>query len=1372
MKILKLGIRILIVFTAFLFLSSRSYSQSSSNKGTEFWVGYMAHVDANAGLYLYITSDSNTTGTVSIPGQNWSKNYSVTANAMTLVAVPPSLAHVTCSDCIKNQGIKVVSQKPVVVYSHIYFNFRSDATLVLPTNTTGNEYYCMSYEQLKNSDRSEFMVVANKDNTIVKITPSVDLRSSSNGKLAANKSYDIKLNEGEVYQAKAYNGNSYDDVSGTHIQVIDTGAAASCRTVAVFSGSSWTSLGCAGSADNLYEQMYPVQAWGYRFATVPLKGVSGDNLRFLAAKDKTYVVVLNSTGAPTTFYLDAGKYYDLKDVSEAKFVIADKPIMVAQYSKTQACAGGTSDPSMTILNPVEQTLTEISLYSSQYENIQDHYINVVIPTNGSNSFRIDGNPASFKTIPRFSSYSYAQIKVSAGTHYLNANVGFNATAYGYGVYESYGYAAGANVKTLKTKIELKNSTLPFDNNVCLGQKAKLEGIADYAVKKWLWKFGDGVTDTSQKTSHLYKDTGLYTVTLYTYKSIFDGCKNFDSTVVQLRVTGVPVANFSSGLKCEGSVEFKNSSIPPPNEKIDLISWEFNPGGSSYGPLINQNFDSLGNYKLEFIVRTEAYCYDTLKSNLFINPLPTSSFTSNNVCQRDSAYFENMSQILKGKITQSKWDFGDKDSSFKDSPTHFYKDSGWYKVRLISVSDSGCQSMYIDTIYKYLYLKPDFSFKDTCQFDTVQFTNLVNKNVYPVSKVIWISSLMDTAYTFNFARAFPKTGIVQVKLFFEIDNYCKDSVIKNVNVFPIPFTDFSYSSLCTNDSITFKNNSNISSGFVKTYSWNFDNAEMVYSDTARKYYTSPGIKTVELKSISDKGCINSISKKINTGNLILKALHKADTCNSIVQEIKLDYKANNDSVTEWEWQINSTYYIGDSILKFSSSQAGFQKIYLRVNSLKNCTSSISDSLFLFPDPKADFSVTPICEGETLTPSNSSIYHPKDTFIKYEWIYDQKFVSNLKNPSIIGNAGQLPLKLIVTTGKNCTDTIWRPTMVYDKPVADFMAFDTCEKQVSHFEDKSTLANGSLLNFNWFVNNSPETPGTTFNKFFDSSGIFTIKLIVESEHSCTDSIVRDVLISAKPQIDLVFDKDSGCAPFTPAIRNLSFVKNGTIYKHEWRSDNKISSDPVPDFLFNSAGKYDLSYLTFSDKGCKNSVIYKSGITVFPSPKASFSFTPAKPSILEPVVNFLDQSDVSVNKHLWEINNSIQYFVKDPVHEFTDTGWQKVKLVVSNGFGCKDSVVKPLFVSPDIFIFIPNSFSPNNDDINDSFGLNGVTSGIKKFHMEIFNRWGELVFTSDDPDIKWDGTYRNKELPMGNYVYILLFQDYGASRWFQKKGTILLLR
>ena len=467
-------------------------AQDISSKGKEFWLGFMDHSHGTgAKMDLYITSDSATTGTVYIDGAIWSTTFSITADSTTLIPVPSNIAHVPCSDCIQDKGIRIVTAKPVAVYAHIHRNFRSDATLVLPTEATGKTYRVATWNQETNSTgserhRSQFMIIATSDNTKINITPTDNVVKAS-GTHPPDVKYSITLDKGEVYQGQAPGRN--DDLTGTLIEVIDTGANASCKKIAVFSGNSATSLGpCPGglqSSDNLYEQLYPVSSWGKDFLMVPTKTRAYDYVRIIAHQDKTAVIMNGNFVA----LLDAGQFYSSNQLSSPQYIQTTKPTTIAQFQTMQRCGGSSGDPAMTIISPIQQTLKDVVVYSSEYEAITRNYINVMMKSSDTSTFTIDGKKVPFTPFISAPFYAYSQITVNKGFQHLKSKGdGFVAMAYGMGNYESYGYAAGANVKNLSAYIDLANNKVKSKviNTLCLGEEAEFKGNANYEVKKWEW----------------------------------------------------------------------------------------------------------------------------------------------------------------------------------------------------------------------------------------------------------------------------------------------------------------------------------------------------------------------------------------------------------------------------------------------------------------------------------------------------------------------------------------------------------------------------------------------------------------------------------------------------------------------------------------------------------------------------------------------------------------------------------------------------------------------------------------------------------------------------------------------------------------------
>ena len=255
---------LLLFFTT---LSITVFCQDFSNKGKDFWVGYGNHIRMfNAGtaetMQIYITSDVNTSGNISIVSVGFYQNFTVTANQITVINIPRTAA--LLDEGLYNHGIHITALKPVVAYGFIYVNAISGATVFLPTNTLGKEYYTVNYTQVSNEPNSYyyfFVEAVETGTTVVEIRPS----QNTKGGWAANTTQTINLTQGQIYQVLSTN-----DLTGSTVKSI-AGAGTGCKKIAVFCGSGKISIGCAntGSSDNLYQQMYPSSTWGKKYVLIP-----------------------------------------------------------------------------------------------------------------------------------------------------------------------------------------------------------------------------------------------------------------------------------------------------------------------------------------------------------------------------------------------------------------------------------------------------------------------------------------------------------------------------------------------------------------------------------------------------------------------------------------------------------------------------------------------------------------------------------------------------------------------------------------------------------------------------------------------------------------------------------------------------------------------------------------------------------------------------------------------------------------------------------------------------------------------------------------------------------------------------------------------
>jgi gliding motility-associated-like protein len=1353
-----------------------------SNKGKDFWLGFPHHRDWNrVGIYLYITSDSSTTVTVSIPGQNWSKTENITANSMTLVSVPRGDALMTCNECTEERGVHITAGKDVVVYSHMYYNYRSDATLVLPTKTAGQEYYIMSYNQWNNGDnnrgRSQFIVVANQDDTKVRITPTRELY----GNRQANTSYTITLDEGEIYQARARNYSSADDLTGTHIEVIDTGSTANCRTVSVFSGSSDTRIGgaanCGGwliSSDNLYQQLFPVRSWGNEFITVPFASRGADNVRVMASEDGTQVVMYNKTGAPTIYNLDAGEFATALDVDEEKYIRSNKPISVAQYQITQACTNGNGDPSMTILSPLAQTLKDIVVYNSQYEDIDDQFINVIIPSYAKGSFRIDGNSVNFTTVQRNPNYSYAQISTTDGNHRLTADEGFIAVAYGFGGYESYGYSAGANVKDLSATIELANSVLGSEgkNTVCLGQEADFKGNAEYKVQKWEWHFGDGDTSQQQNVKHEYKDTGTYQVKLYTFKEDFDGCSNFDSVLMQVSVYGNPVAQWDHGLLCEDlAVRFDDSSQAPPNGKLLFTQWQFN-GSNVYAKYATRTYDTTGKYHVRLIVASDKQCRDTMEDSITVNAVPIVDFKADDVCFYDSTRFTNLTTLSDGTKATFEWDFGDGDTSLLSEPVHYYQDSGQYSVLLEAVSDSGCFSSHVDTVFKRYPYTIDFAFQDTCFGLEMDFTNTSTTTGKTIDGFYW-KFPSDDYTTKDVKHTFTNHGTFDVMLRAQSDTICVDSTTKQVVVYPGVDADFSVSAACFGDTIRYFNESTVATGGISHTYWNFDDGiTQNDQDTVEVNYPSDGTKSVQLIAESDKGCRDTVVQDLDFFNPEIDAIVVPKFCRNEGDTVNATLSLGADAKGSYVWRLEGTQVSTDSFYVHDAANLGKHEIVLTITSDNGCEVTAFDTITVFDQPIAAFFTNAPCEGDTLSTNNSSLVGNGEMISNIEWKLNNQFYSNSTNIDITGlSSGKYPLTLTVTTPAGCTDSLRLTSNVNPNPEARIEISDTCAGDVSNFTSLSTVSSGTVSTYYWTLDDGSMAGGSSTSQSHPDAGTFTIDLIAETDKNCRDTVSRTYTIAPLPVIDMTPDPTEGCLPLLVNVENNSSIPTGTISTIELDWGDGITNTSLT-HTYSSVANFDIGVTATSDAGCISTSTLTPSITVLGLPTADFTFNPDDPSILNPIVDFNQASSADATTYGWIFHDGSVVDGPTAQYTFTDSGRFAIQHFAINDNGCADTITKIVRVTSDLFFHVPTSFSPNGDGLNDEYGLGGLVYGIEGYYLRIFNRYGGKVFETDDPGEKWDGTLADKPVQDGVYVYEIGIKDAATRRWQYMNGVLHIHR
>lgn len=865
-------------------------AQELTNKGRDFWLCYPGHIDGNnSRMALYISATVNARGTVTYPGG--SVNFAVAANEATTVQIEAINTINAQNEGISPvpKGIHVISDVPIVLYAHVLNASRSGSSLILPTTTLGKEYMVSSYKSSANSFTylpnnspagSQFQVLAVEEGiTYIEITPTT---TDVGGTRAPNTPYIIQLRKGEVYQ---YRTVFTEDVTGSRIKSVSLNGEP-CKRIAVFSGSSWTGMDCAGtsSGDNLFQQMLPIKNWGLQYITAPMADVEYNIYRILVS-DPTTQVMRNGSILPAGD-LVRNAYYEFKS-STPNIITANKAVLVLQYMVSQNCdsrnnSSGYSypaDPEMIILSPVEQTINDVTVVSARADltppltAITKHFLSIIIKDDGIPGLRIDGAPpvGSFIAIGT-SGYSYLNENVTASTeknvsHRITADTGFIALAYGLGNQESYGYNAGTSVKDLYKFLSVKNLDTRINfPATCRYTDFNLSIVLPYQPDSISWKFNGLFADMLVKNPaydstwmvnaqrvyryslpagyNITSPAGAYLINLEVFIPSTDGCGGMEEVAYHLEVYDRPISNFTPGtIICLGdSISFRNTTVIPPPRKSVYNFWDMGDGFSyTDKDSLKHKFSLPGSYNISHHLITDIGCVsDTVVKTVNINPPPVAAFNiTPPYCIGAALTFTDQSVTTGGEtISKYIWDYGDGNKqtlTTNTGHTHVYTTTGSYVASLQVESSNKCLSnIYTQSLTIGQKPDADFSIPDICSNDNAVFNGQdISTTGTPVAGWAWNFGDGNTATGRNVTHRFA-AGSYNVRLIAQSAAGCTDTATHNIvvnggNLTP-NFTINPTGTLCGGP-ITFMDASAIDYGKISrlTIQWNAANPTAVTTD---------------------------------------------------------------------------------------------------------------------------------------------------------------------------------------------------------------------------------------------------------------------------------------------------------------------------------------------------------------------------------------------------------------------------------------------------------------------------------------------------------------------------------------------------------------
>jgi len=1044
--------------------------QDFSNKGKEFWLGYGNHQQMYSGntqgMDVYITSDVNTTALVEIPGTGFTQSVTVTANQVSSVTIPQNA--VLDLEGKVNKGIHVIADKPVVVYAHIYFASVSGATLCLPVSTLGRDYFSVNFTQvaqpnLNINSYSYFFVVATENNTTVEITPSANTAGGKTGGVTFTEN----LNKGEVYQVL-----SNTDLTGSTIRSVNTGGG--CKKIAVYSGAGRIGIGCANSSqissDNLFQQMYPTSTWGKKFITVPSL-TRPRNFYRIIRPDPTARVTLNGTVITAASFI-SNFYYQFEGTT-TNIIESDKPIMVAQYFTTQGCGEATNngDPEMIFLNPLEQTISDVTLTSMRLINAgnQRHYLNVVLKNQPGiiQSFKLDGSSNNiFQPLPQDPAYAYAQIEVRQGTHRLTCDSGFNAIVYGFAQTESYGYSAGTNLRDLYQFITINNiySSVNFPAG-CRNSPFTFSIVFPYQPVNINWQFHGLFQDTlinnpvydstwviNDRRLYRYKlnrpysipAIGTYPITIIANNPTADGCSGEQEIEYDLQIFDRPEARFSfvNNGCINDSVRLLDATSVTGSRPIS--SWKWDLGDNTIATQKNpvHLYATGGDYQVKFSVITDIGCLsDTNTQIIRLSNLPIADFTiTNPICSGRPFTLSSQSVAGTGNLTGFTWNMGDGNVINRNSSdpfTYNYSNPGNYFIKLTVQNQRGCVSPP-DSLPARAGALPvaGFILPEVCLNDAfAQFTDSSTVADSTVNQLSYAWTLGDGSlstdrnprHKYNAAAIYSITQVVTT------NKGCADTLKR----------DFTVNGAVPNAGFTLENSgalcSNLEIGIINASSVNFGNITklMIYWDVlnnpgqmeidetpivgkvyrhAYPEFGTPLTKnyTIRFVAYSGQSCVSEQSRVIT---LQASPQITFDPLGPVCEEVTAFSltQARENTGLPGTGVFSGTGVSPTGIFDPSIARPGSYTIQYKFNGNNGCTAFKEQSIRVFATPKVDAGPDrTVLEGGFIIINATS----SGTGLRYAWTP----TTGLEDPTILTPRASPIIdtryNILVTSGEGCS------------------------------------------------------------------------------------------------------------------------------------------------------------------------------------------------------------------------------------------------------------------------------------------------------------------------------------------------------------------
>jgi gliding motility-associated-like protein len=893
----------------------------------------------------------------------------------------------------------------------------------------------------------------------------------------------------------------------------------------------------------------------------------------------------------------------------------------------------------------------------------------------------------------------------------------------------------------------------LDMYICEGESVELNAVGNGYL--FDWSPVDGLSSTG-----IHNPQAFPILSRFYYVTHTDGlCTAVDSLFITVH-NDVPNAAFTAANLCDSDSTYfeANSGLVTNNNSY---IWSF----GKYGNVVNSVLNVGGNNIVLIVENLNNSCKDTLEKNIQIFESPIADFSMTEACFGDSVFFSDNSSI---NVSNWVYDFGDGiASSTNQHPIYAYLNHGFFNVQLNVVSDMGCEDSIVKEIVVYENPIADFSsdIQHLCVGDDVQFSN---HSIGEGINTIWdfgnglSSSLLNPNHTFL------SNGMYDINLLVTDSFGCSNNVeLSNYIKVLSPTANFTNLGLALNCNPVIIDFMNLSNPDVSIFKWDFGDSLFSLIENPSHLFSNSGLFNVSLIVENTFGCQDTLVKIIEVFESPIADFLVEDVCfgDSLVF---LD-NSFADSTAIWNYDFGDG--IGFSLdpnPSCSYSEPGVYNVLLSLTNEMGCADSLIKEVVVNDLPIANFSIENKCEGEgNIFIDSSLVNNSSIALIEYNF-NDGSFSNDSIAVHVFNGFGSFEVELTVTTLDGCSSSKIKQAEVFASPIVDFSSSQFCEKEQTIFSDDSFVPEGNVASYNWTFGLEGSSNNKSTTHIFSSHGFFDVSLFVISDRGCEGILNKEIEINKNPSVDFQIPSDICLGE----IVDILYVSKSNEDVESWNysfGDGSFSNDMNPSHTYEYIDSFDISLEVLSSEGCRNDTIIVDVIEVHEFPVADFQPSKLFASELSSEISFYNNSE-GATYYEWDFDNGEYSFEESPVFRFYDPHSYDVSLTVTNDFGCSSRMVKTIQINPEYTFFVPDAFTPDGNGVNDVFKPEG--NRISSFEMQVFNRWGDIVFESSMLDFGWDGySSSGEELSRGVYMYHIEVYDLNERPWVYN-GEIRLMR